>query len=161
MMFTFGYKSLWRFAVLIAMESLINASVGLDQVAEGMLNYEWYDYVELETGERSEGVTTAVNNLFKKSITDNIGRVTGNAFLQWTGYRGGYKEDGTRPPEKYLRFMWPMYTLIPVVDHAIWFGARCFVRWKPEDRERTEGLLAQRREAEQAMREEAGKELST
>ena len=158
MMFLFGYKSLWRFGILILMESFVNASVGLDQVAEGMLNYEWFDYVELQTGERSEGVTTAVNNLFRKIVTDNIGRVTGNAFLQWTGYRGGYKEDGIRPPAKYLNFMWPMYTLIPVLDHAIWFGARSFVKWKPEDRERTELLLAQRRAAEQTIREEADSE---
>jgi Na+/melibiose symporter-like transporter len=158
MMFLFGYRSLWRFGILVLLESFINASIGLDQVAEGMLNYEWFDYVELQTGERSEGVTTAVNNLFRKIVTDNIGRVTGNAFRQWTGYRGGYKEDGTRPPEKYLKFMWPMYTLIPVVDHAIWLGARSFVKWKPEDRERTEMLLAQRRAEERAIREEAGKE---
>ncbi|MCL2299544.1 MAG: MFS transporter [Firmicutes bacterium] len=150
-----GYKSPWRFALVVAMESLWNAMMGFDQVAGKMLDYEWYDYVELKTGQRSEGVTTAVNALFSKIITNNIGQVTGNAFLQWTGYRGGYKEDGIRPPEKYLKFMWPMYTLIPVLDHSIWFAARCFVKWKPEDRERTELLLAQRREAEQALRSEA------
>ncbi|MCL2106556.1 MAG: MFS transporter [Oscillospiraceae bacterium] len=154
MMYLVGYKSPWRFGVLILMETLINASVSMDQVAEGLLNYEWYDYVELKTGQRSEGVTTAVDSLFKKSITNNIGQVTGNAFLDWTGFRGGYTEDGTRPPEKYLKFMWPMYTLIPVLDHAIWFTARSFVRWKPQDREQTELLLAERRAAEQALREE-------
>ncbi|MDR2686508.1 MAG: hypothetical protein LBB75_02050, partial [Oscillospiraceae bacterium] len=116
----------------------------------------FYDYVELKTGERSEGVTTAVNNLFSKIVTNNIGQVTGNAFLQWTGYTGGYKADGTRPPEKYLKFMWPMYTLIPVLDHAIWFAARCFVKWKPEDRERTEQALAERRAEAEKLKEEAG-----
>jgi len=153
-MFTFGYKSPWRFAILVAMESLWNASIGFDGVAGAMLGYEWYDYVELKTGQRSEGVTTAVNNLFSKIVTNNIGQVTGNAFLQWTGYEGGYKADGTRPPEKYLRFMWPMYTLIPVLDHAIWFAARCFVKWRPEDRERTEQALAERRAAAERLMEE-------
>jgi len=158
MMFLVGYKSLWRFAVLIVMESLVNASMGFDQVAEAMLKYEWFDHVELTTGERSEGVTTAIDNLFRKAVTDSIGKVTGNAFLQWTGYEGGYKADGLRPPKRYLDFMWPMYTLIPVLDHGIWFAARSFVKWKPEDRERTELALAERRAAAEALLEDATEE---
>ncbi|MCL2508736.1 MAG: MFS transporter [Oscillospiraceae bacterium] len=153
-MYFVGYKSFWRFGVLILAESFINASVQMDGIAEGILNNEFYDYVELKTGQRSEGVTTAIDNLFRKTVTDNIGRVTGNAFLDWTGYRGGYREDGTRPPDKYLKYMWPMYTLIPVLDHAIWFAARCFVKWTPEDRERTELALAERRAAAEKLSEE-------
>jgi len=155
-MYLVGYKTMWRFAIVILMESFVNASGSWDGVAEGMLNFEFFDHVELQTGERSEGVTTALGNLFRKSVTDNIGRVTGNAFLQWTGYRGGYTEDGTRPPERYLRFMWPMYTLIPVLDHAIWFACRSFVKWKPEDRERTEQALAERRAVAGELMEEEG-----
>jgi Na+/melibiose symporter-like transporter len=158
-MFLCGYKSVWRFAVLVAMESLWNAMMGFDGVAGSMLGYEWYDYVELQTGLRSEGVTTAVNNLFGKIVTDNIGRVTGNAFLAWTGYTGGYKEDGVRPPEKYLKYMWPMYTLIPVLDHSIWFAARCFVKWTPQDRENTERALAERRAAAGKLAQAAAEEV--
>jgi len=154
-MFLGGYKSPWRFALIVAMESLWNASMGFDGVAGAMMNYEWFDYVELKTGQRSEGVTSAVNNLFGKIVTNNIGQVTGNAFLQWTGYEGGYKADGTRPPERYLKYMWPMYTLIPVLDHSIWFACRSFVKWKPEDRERTEQALAERRAAAEKLKEEA------
>ena len=152
-MFFAGYKSLPRLAVLILMESFINASGAWDGVAASMLSYEFYDYVELQTGRRSEGVTTAVDSLFRKIVTNNIGQVTGNAFLQWTGYRGGYKEEGTRPPERYLKYMWPMYCLIPVLDSSIWLIARCLVKWKPEDRERTELALAQRREAVRQQKE--------
>ena len=153
LMFFVGYKSLWRFAGLVFLETFVNASMGLDNVAGEMLNYQWYDYVELQTGERTEGVTTAVDNLFKKSVTNNIGQATGNWFLQWTGYKGGYVEDGIRPPEKYLNFMWPMYTLIPVLDHTIWLVCRSFVKWKPEDSERTELALAERRAAKEQLQE--------
>jgi len=159
MMFLVGYKSMWRFAVIVFMELFINASVSLDGVAEGMLNYEFFDYVELKTGERSEGVTTAVNNLFRKIVTNNIGQVTGNAFLQWTGYRGGYTAEGTRPPERYLKYMWPMYTLIPMLDHGIWFACRSFVKWKPEDRERTEQALAERRAAAERLKKDIKEEV--
>ena len=151
LMFFVGYKSLWNFAVLVVLENFFNAGGGFDGVAEAMLNYEWYDYVELKTGQRTEGVTGAVNALFEKIVTNNIGKLTGDAFLQWTGYRGGYKAEGTRPPERYLKFMWPMYTLIPVLDHTIWLICRSFVKWKPEDRERTELALAERRAAQAAL----------
>ena len=149
-----GYKTLWSFALIVLMESIWNATFGFDGVAGAMMNYQWYDYVELKTGERSEGVTTAVNNLFSKIVTNNIGRVTGNAFLDWTGYTGGYKQDGIRPPERFLKSMWPMYTLIPALDHTIWFIARLFVKWTPEDAERTELALAERRAALKEMTEE-------
>jgi len=155
MMYLFGYKSIWRFGVLVFMELFINASVQMDGVAEGILKYEFFDYVELKTGQRSEGVTTAIDNLFSKIVTRNIGQVTGNAFLSWTGFKGGYTEDGTRPPERYLKYIWPLYTLVPVLDHAIWFTCRSFVKWKPEDRERTELELAERRAAAQRLRDEA------
>ena len=153
-MFFAGYRSAARLGIVIIAESFINAARELDGVAGEMLNFEFYDYVELQTGERSEGVTTAVNNLFNKIVTNNIGLVTGNAFLQWTGYRGGYTEDGTRPPERYLKYMWPMYTLIPLLDQSIWLGARSLVKWRPEDRERTEQALAQRRAAAQKLKAE-------
>ena len=158
-MYFAGYKSIPRLAVLILMESFVNAAMSWDGVAGAMLSYEFYDYVELKTGERSEGVTTAVDNLFKKIVTNNIGQVTGNMFLQWTGYQGGYKEDGTRPPERYLKYMWPMYCLIPVLDQSIWLVARSFVKWKPEDREQTELALAERRAAAQKLRDEMDREV--
>ena len=159
MMYFVGYKSPLRFGLLVLFDALNYASQAWDAVASAMLNYEWYDYVELKTGERSEGVTMAVNNLFSKIVTNNIGQVTGNMFLQWTGYRGGYQAEGTRPPERYLKYMWPMYCLIPVLDNGIWLAARSLVKWKPEDRERTELALAERRAAAQKLREELDREV--
>ncbi len=152
--FLVGYNSVPKLAVMILAETAINASTNWDGVAEDMLNYEFYDYVELQTGERSEGITAAVDGLFAKTIRNNIGLVTGNAFLSWTGYRGGYTADGTRPPERYLKWIWPMYTLIPVLDNFIYIFCRSFVKWKPEDRERTELALAERRAVLQRMQEE-------
>ncbi|MDR1465490.1 MAG: MFS transporter [Oscillospiraceae bacterium] len=142
-----GFHTWPRFGIVMLCESLIYTARNWDGVAGDMLNYEFYDYVELKTGERSEGVTSAVNNLFRKTVSDNIGRVTLNAFLDWTGYKGRYKETGTRPPKRFLDWMWPMYTLVPVIDSSIWLTARCFVKWSPEDRARTELALAERRAA--------------
>ncbi len=143
--FFVGYKSIPQLAVMILAEAAINAASEWDKVAGDMLNYEFYDYVELKTGQRSEGITYAIDGLFKKIITNNIGLATGNAFLTWTGYSGGYAERGIKPPALYMKWMWPMYTLVPVIDNSIYIICRSFVKWKPEDRERTEAELAQRR----------------
>ena len=156
--FLVGYDTPGKLAVMIAAETAINAASNWDGVAGDMLNYEFYDHVELKTGERSEGVTGAINGLFTKIVTNNIGLVTGNAFLAWTGYTGGYTEDGTRPPDRYMKWMWPMYTLIPVLDNLIYVLCRSFVKWKPEDRERTEEALAGRRAAAERLKEEAENE---
>ncbi len=153
--FLVGYNTIPKLAVIIAAETAINASVNWDGVAEEMLNFEFYDFVELKTGHRSEGVTAAINGLFSKIVTDNIGLVTGNAFLQWTGYKGGYTEAGTLPPERYMKWMWPMYTLIPVLDNLLYILCRSFVKWKPSDREKTEMELMKRREAQIKQKEEA------
>lgn len=153
-----GYNSIPKLAVTVLTETLINASRNWDGIAGSMLNYEFYDYVELKTGQRSEGVTAAINGLFSKIITNNIGLVTGNAFLQWTGYKGGYLADGTTPPERYMKYMWPMYTLIPLLDNTIWTLARCSVKWTPEDRENTERELAERRAAIRLKMDEQSEE---
>ena len=149
-----GYTSIGRLGLVILLDSIINAVQEWEEVAGALLNYEFFDYVELQTGERSEGVTTAVNNLFSKIVTRNIGQVTGNAFLQWTGYRGGYTQDGTRPPARYLAFMWPMLNLMPLIDWGVRLAARSFVKWTPADRARTEQALASRRAAAQTLQEE-------
>ena len=153
--FFVGYNTAGKLAVMIAAETAINFVTQWDQVAGQMLNYEFFDHVELKTGERSEGVTSAVNGLFAKIITNNIGLATGNAFLNWTGYRGGYLQDGTRPPERYMKWMWPMYTLIPVLDNMIYVVCRSFVKWTPADREFTELALAERRAAVDSTRADA------
>jgi Na+/melibiose symporter-like transporter len=155
-----GYKTWPRFCLVMLCESLLYCGVNWDGVAQDMLTYEFYDYVELQTGERTEGVTSAVDNLFTKIVTNNIGLATGNAFLAWTGYKGGYKEAGTRPPKRYLNYMWPMYTLVPVLDSSIWMLARSFVKWKPEDGLRTERALTERRAATEQAKAEQERELA-
>jgi len=153
--FLVGYNTIPKLAVMVATETAINAAVNWDGIAGNMLNYEWYDYVELKTGERSEGVTAAVNGLFDKIVAANVDNVTYNAFLSWTGYRGGYLADGTRPPDRFMKWMWPMYTLVPVLDNLIYIICRSFVKWTPKDREETEKALAERREEARLRKETA------
>lgn len=82
--FLVGYNTFWKLAVNILIESVLYVFADMDSLATTMLTYEMLDYVELKTGFRTEGVTMSVDALFKKIVTNNIGTVTGNAFLQWT-----------------------------------------------------------------------------
>jgi Na+/melibiose symporter-like transporter len=117
----------------------------MDAIAGAMMNYEMLDYVELKTGVRSEGITFSVDALFKKIVTDNVGRATGNAFLEWTGYKGGYVSENIAPPERYMKYIWPMFTLAGAFDGVIWITMRSLVHYTPKDAQETERLLIARR----------------
>ena len=143
--FAAGIRTVPGIFINILVDNVLMVIGGADGVAGNMLNYEFYDYVELQTGVRSEGITTSVTNLINKTVTNNIGTVTGNAALDWMGYRGGYLAEGAKPPERYMKYVWPLATLAPVIDNLIYLIGRSAIRWTPEDRELTEKMLAERR----------------
>jgi Na+/melibiose symporter-like transporter len=159
--------SIPRIALVFLADTVCTTSGMFDGVAGNMMNYQMLDYVELKTGVRSEGITFSVNNLWTKVVTNNLGSLTGNAFMQWTGYKGGYDEvrdenNNTvriRPwseyyplvPRRMKQYFWPMLTLSAMVDNGIWLMVRSFVHYTPAQAEQTERILAQRRSrAEQA-----------
>jgi Na+/melibiose symporter-like transporter len=143
-----GYKNIWALLFLMLTEMFINVSGPYDGIAGGIISYEMYDYVEYKTGMRSEGVTTAVNALFLKIVTNNIGTVTGNWFTAWTGYKG---DTGEEPTAHFKKWMWLLFTLAPVVDGTIWFFARLLLKYSPNDRVMVEAELV----ARQKLKEEA------
>jgi Na+/melibiose symporter-like transporter len=148
-----GIRTVPGIFINIVVDNLLFITNAADGLAGNMLNYEFYDYVELETGVRSEGITSSVTGLINKTVTNNIGTITGNAALDWMGYRGGYLADGTKPPERYMKYVWPLAMLAPVVDNLIYLIGRSTIHWTPEDRERTEKALEERRKAAKAEQE--------
>ncbi|MCL2107113.1 MAG: MFS transporter [Oscillospiraceae bacterium] len=144
--FAAGIRTVPGIFINILVDNVLMVIGGADGVAGNMLNYEFYDYVELQTGIRSEGITTSVQGLINKTVTNNIGTVTGNAALDWMGYRGGYLEEGSKPPERYMKYVWPLATLAPVIDNLIYLIGRSTIKWTPEDREYTESALKERRD---------------
>lgn len=145
--FALGINKFWKLAVIMLLDSLSYVIGDMSALAGTMLNYEMLDYVELKTGMRTEGVTNAIDGLFAKIITNNIGTVTGNAFLQWTGYTGGYKESGEALPERFQKYMWPMFTLATAFDNAVFLVLRSFLKHTPEDAKRVEEELIALRKA--------------
>lgn len=136
-----GINKFWKLAINLLLDSILYVIGDMDVVAGTMLNYEMYDLVELKTGMRSEGVTNSINGLFAKIVTNNIGSVTGNAFLQWTGYTGGYKNTGEALPERFQKYMWPMFALSTAFDSTVWLIMRSLLKHTPEDAKRIEEEL--------------------
>lgn len=159
--FLLGCNKMWKLIAIMLIEAVTYVFDDASSVANNMMSYEMLDYVELKTGLRSEGVTMAVDALFQKTITNNIGTITGNAFLEWTGYTGGYLGDNAALPEKFAKYMWPMYTLSNVFDGIVWLIARSTVKHTPEDRERIEAALQERRKAKEAEEAEAEEAAAT
>ncbi len=143
--FVLGINKFWKLAIQIVIDAGLYVIQDMDSVAGTMLTYEMLDLVELKTGFRTEGVTNSINGLFAKIVTNNIGTVTGNAFLQWTGYTGGYKESGEALPPKFVKYMWPMFTLSGAFDNLIFLLARSMYKHTPEDARRIENELIEMR----------------
>ncbi len=152
--FFIGYNKIWKILLISVIQAFVNVVGDMDSVAGSLLTYEMLDYVELKTGLRTEGVTTAVSALITKIVSNNIGTMTGNAFLEWTGYTGGYEDTGEALPERFVKYMWPMMTLATAFDSLVYLIARAFLKYSPEDSDRVEALLKERRaEKERAARE--------
>jgi len=151
--FAVGIRTVPGIFINILVENIQMVFSAADDVAESMLNYEFYDHVELETGVRSEGVTSAVNGLISKTVTNNIGTLTGNAALNWMGYRGGYLAGGEQPPDRYMKYVWAFQTLSTAADNLVYYVGRSTIKWTPEDRDRTEKALEERRNVAKAEQE--------
>ena len=145
--FLVGCNKFWKLFFNMIAEAAAYVVNDMNSVAENMLNYEMLDYVEWKTGLRTEGVTASVSGLLSKIVTNNIGTVTGNAFLAWTGYEGGYIDEGGEVPERFRKYMWPMYTLASVFDQMVYLLLRSTVKYSPEDSHRVEEALKERRAA--------------
>ncbi|MDR2647096.1 MAG: MFS transporter [Oscillospiraceae bacterium] len=145
-----GYNKPWKLVALIVLRFFVFITGDIDTVAGDMMNYQMLDYTELKTGMRSEGVIFSFNALFTKIINNNIGTVTGNGFLGWTGYKG---DAVTIQPARFMKYVWPMFNLSMLFDSFVWLIARSTVRFTPEDALRTERLLAERKAMQESTEE--------
>lgn len=152
--FALGINKFWKLAIQMAIDAALYVIQDMDSVAGTMLTYEMLDLVELKTGFRTEGVTNSINGLFSKIVTNNIGTVTGNAFLEWTGYKGGYKESGEALPSRFVKYMWPMFTLSSAFDNIIFLIARSMYKHTPEDARRIENELIEMRKHTEEVKED-------
>jgi Na+/melibiose symporter-like transporter len=150
-----GYKSVFGLVMYILADTIFMTSEPLGFYADHVLNYEMLDYVEWKTGVRSEGITMAFKTFTNKIVANNINSFTGNAFASWTGI---HKIDINDPnlvlPERYVKWVWPMVNLMPVIDCAIFLVARIAFPYKVGQKDVIEAGLKERRELAAKVKEE-------
>jgi len=149
-----GYKTLPRMFLGFAVEIAYDIVNRWAPVAQGVIDYEMLDYVEWKTGERSEGVTMSVNGLINKLVTSNIGRITQNAYMKWTG-SPGWSAPVEEQPERLLKSVWPVLWLTTGFDHLVYLIGTLFYHYDPAVRDGVEADLIERRKLAEAAKAEA------
>jgi len=151
--FLVGYRSWPRLVFMWTMEMFTEVMGKWAAIPHTMIRYEMFDYVEWKTGVRSEGVTQAVDGLLKKLLKDNIGSVTSNFMMQWTGYKG-WDIPLEEQPERFMKTLWPLIHLGVIFGEIVALIA--LLRFKyPHDPKEVEQDLIERRALAQKIKDEA------
>jgi len=148
-----GYKSVPRLFFMFSMDLIREILDRWSPVPKGQLDYEMLDYVEWKTGQRSEGMTLAVDGMLNKLIKNNISSVLGNAVTQWTGFQG-WEFPVEQQPERFLKSIWPLLHIGKIVGEIIYLIALFWFKY-PHDPQEVEADLIERRALAQKMKEEA------
>ncbi|MCL1951564.1 MAG: MFS transporter [Oscillospiraceae bacterium] len=148
-----GYKTIPRILLMYVLELLQQIVDKWDPVADGVIQYQMLDYVELKTGLRSEGMTLAVSGFLDKMIRQNSEMLIGNAFLKWTGFPGA-DFPLEQQPDKFLKSIWPLLQFKQFLTGAAWLGGLLWFRF-PMDPAQMEADLIERRKLEQKIKDEA------
>jgi|GEM_PF-718192 len=137
---------------IFTMEGIREVFDKWNPVVQGMINYEMFDYVEWKTGQRSEGMTMAVNGMLNKLVKDNVSSVFGNAVTQWTQYQG-WDVPAEQQPERFIKSIWPLRYLTPAIGEMVVFIILLWFKYGHDPKE-VEADLIERRALAQKMKEE-------
>jgi Na+/melibiose symporter-like transporter len=137
-----GVKTVPRLIFMWGTEVICWSLQAIDQVANNVVKYDMYDYVEWKTGRRSEGTATAVEGFFKKVVTDQLNMIVGNLVLARVGFN---PELDLNQSASYVRWATRLYLLMPAVDACIWIVMRLLYKYPDSQRARVEAELIERR----------------
>jgi len=152
-MYFVGYNTWPKLLFMFTAEVLKELFDRWSPIAQELIKFEMFDYVEWKTGQRSEGMTTAVDAMINKLIRDNVGNVIGNAVTQWTGFKS-YEIPVEQQPERFLKTIWPLQHVGKFVGETF---ALCAYLWfkYPRDPAEVEADLIERRALAQKLKEDA------
>ena len=148
-----GYRTWPRLFFMFFMDLVREIFDRWAPIPKGQLDYEMLDYVEWKTGQRSEGMTMAVDGMLNKLIRNNVSSVIGNAVTQWTGYQG-WDVPVEQQPERFLKSIWPLQHIGKIAGEAISLAALFWFKYPHNPRE-VEADLIERRELAKKLKEEA------
>jgi len=155
-MYLIGYHTWPRLLLVLTLEMCREFFDRWAPVPNELMKFQMLDYVEWKTGQRSEGMTAAVDGMINKLIRDNVGNVVGNAVTQWTGYKG-WDVSVEEQPERFLKAIWPLLHLGKLAGEIIWLIALLWFK-HPHDPREVEADLIERRELAKKLKEEADDE---
>jgi len=151
--FIVGYNSWPRLFFMFSMDLIREIFDRWAPIPRGQLDYEMLDYVEWKTGQRSEGMTMAVDGMLNKLVRNNVSSVIGNAVTQWTGYQG-WDVPVEQQPERFLKSIWPLQHIGRIAGEVIMLAALFWFKY-PHDPGEVEADLIERRALAQKLKEEA------
>ena len=160
-----------------ALDTLRETTSPIADVANRMLEFEMLDYVELQTGVRSEGINRSIIGFIEKMLKNNISSFAGNIFQAWAGvhhlnrqyhisqgygYEAAPQEDLIArwfpalagDPARFMRYAFPVAMLGGALRSVIMLVARASFPYQYGQHEQIEAELAARRAlAEQTKQE--------
>ena len=137
---------------MFAMELIQDILQKIVVVPDAQMGNKALDYVEWKTGQRSEGMTTAVDGIFGKLINRNVDGLFDGIVKTWTGYLN-WDAPAAEQPARFMKTIWPFLHLCGFIDGLLWTIAR-FVYKYPHDPKEVKADLIERRAPAQRMKEE-------
>lgn len=142
--FFVGYNTFAKFIVMTLLISLVNLPGAMMDIAYRSLTTDSIDETEIKTGLRTEGISFSMQNFTSKMKNGAVTLIEG-FFLNALGYDSKRKEAGLPQNDKFLKAMWPMFSLGPIVGAVLFLIVISFIKDSDELRAETERKLKEMR----------------
>lgn len=142
----FEGKKLWLSMIIIGIGSI---PAGASSIAQTAIFCDSIDYMEWETGKRTEGITFSMQTSFTK-VSSGITAGLASLALSLLGYKAIEQADvyvGTQSAV-FDTWIWPLVILTPAIASVLYIIPLLFVRYTKEKREIVESDLIARRAGE-------------
>ena len=150
--FIIGYKTFPRLMIMFTIEMIQDIFNKWSPVAGRQVDYQMLDYVEWKTGQRSEGMNMAVDGMLNKLIKKNSETFINNYVKDWSDYQG-WDIPVEEQPERFLKSIWPLMFIGPIIDGALWLGAQLWFKYPRDPKEVEADLIERRALAEKNLEE--------
>lgn len=142
----FEGKKLWLSMIIIGIGSI---PAGASSIAQTAVFCDSIDYMEWETGKRTESITFSMQTSFTK-VSSGITAGLASLALSLLGYKAIEQADvyvGTQSAV-FDTWIWPLVILTPAIASVLYIIPLLFVRYTKEKREIVESDLIARRAGE-------------
>ena len=150
-----GYegKMLWISMLIIGIGCI---PMGAVSIAQTSIFCDSIDYMEWKTGKRTEGITFSMQTSFTK-ITSGITAGLATLALHLLKYNAVADAEGAvyigTQTAAFDRWIWPLVILTPALASVLYIIPLLFIHYTPEERQKVENELKERREKAETVTE--------